>query len=152
MAPSASAKNIGPFVFMVLGFVIAGASLNYEIGTLSSMGPGYFPLALGIILVGVGALDLVRQRKATDGGESAEINIVSAVYIIGSVVAFAFLLETVGLYCAVIVCVAVSTRASRRISILQGLGIGLAAAVTCHLVFVEGLNLLVPLWPEFVGI
>jgi hypothetical protein len=151
MGLSISARYIGPIVFMTLGLIITGSSLEYEIGTLNSMGPGYFPLALGVILTGLGALDIARQRRAPHDDEKIEINITSAVHIIASVLAFAFLLESFGLYCAVIVCVVVSTRASRRISIVQGLGIGLVVALTCHLIFVEGLNLLVPLWPEFVG-
>jgi uncharacterized membrane protein len=144
-------RNIGPIVFIAVGLGIVGASLNYEIGSLSSMGPGYFPIILGIILAGFGALDIVRQRKALGDEATIEINVVSAAYIIASVLAFAFLLESFGLYSAVIACVVVSTRASRRVSLLRSLVIGLVAAITCHIVFVKGLNLLVPLWPEFVG-
>lgn len=41
-------------VFLAFGAAFAYASTQYDVGTLFHMGPGYFPLVLGIILAGFG--------------------------------------------------------------------------------------------------
>ena len=43
-------------IFVAFGLAFATTSLSYEIGTPLRMGPGYFPLALGGILVFLGLL------------------------------------------------------------------------------------------------
>ena len=39
--------------------VTAILSLEYKIGTAAEMGPGYFPLALGIVLTVIGLITLI---------------------------------------------------------------------------------------------
>ena len=41
---------LGGILFVVLGIAVAFQSVKYEVGTLHSMGPGFFPLALGLVL------------------------------------------------------------------------------------------------------
>ena len=43
-------------IFVAFGLAFAITSLSYELGTPLRMGPGYFPLALGGILVLLGLL------------------------------------------------------------------------------------------------
>jgi hypothetical protein len=43
-------------IFVVFGLAFAVTSLSYELGTPLRMGPGYFPLVLGGILVFLGLL------------------------------------------------------------------------------------------------
>lgn len=43
-------------LMLVIGIVTTYGSLGYRIGTLSRMGPGFFPLTLGIILILVALL------------------------------------------------------------------------------------------------
>jgi hypothetical protein len=44
--------------FVGFGLAFAVTATSYEIGTPLAMGPGYFPLVVGAILVGVGIWDL----------------------------------------------------------------------------------------------
>jgi hypothetical protein len=62
----------GGLLMLVLGIVVAVQGTSYSIGTLSRMGPGYFPVALGVILalcgiaIGVqGAMHSPRQNAAS---------------------------------------------------------------------------------------
>ncbi|HZT25968.1 MAG TPA: tripartite tricarboxylate transporter TctB family protein [Pseudolabrys sp.] len=43
-------------LMMLLGLITAHEGSNYPMGTLYQMGPGYFPIALGILLIFLGAL------------------------------------------------------------------------------------------------
>jgi len=44
---------------LIIGVAAALGSLNYSMGTLARMGPGYFPLLLGIVLALIGFLILI---------------------------------------------------------------------------------------------
>ena len=55
----------GGTLMMAIGGWAAWQAVHYHIGTLRAMGPGYFPLALGIILIATG---LYIAAKACFGG------------------------------------------------------------------------------------
>jgi len=60
-------------VFMVLiGIATAWASFNYSIGTLARMGPGYFPLILGVSLIVLAVLLIVTPDSAEEVQADAE--------------------------------------------------------------------------------
>jgi Tripartite tricarboxylate transporter TctB family len=42
-------------IFMAIGLAFAVTSGRYDIGSALQMGPGYYPLVLGVLLVGLGA-------------------------------------------------------------------------------------------------
>ncbi len=42
-------------MFMAMGIAFAWGATNYNVGVAARMGPGYFPLLLGVILVAIGA-------------------------------------------------------------------------------------------------
>lgn len=48
-------------LYIALGLAFAAAAaLHYPLGTTARMGPGYFPLLLGLLLAGIGAVMLLR--------------------------------------------------------------------------------------------
>ncbi len=53
-------------IFVALGGAFAYTASTYDVGTLRAMGPGYFPLALGLVLAALGvvimAIGLYRRR------------------------------------------------------------------------------------------
>lgn len=56
--------SAGLMLFIGIGTTIG--SLNYGIGTLARMGPGYFPLILGIVLILIGALIIATPLTEED--------------------------------------------------------------------------------------
>lgn len=46
----------GGGLILLLGLIVTHEGISYKVGTLSSMGPGFFPTALGVILVITGTL------------------------------------------------------------------------------------------------
>lgn len=51
---------IGIF-FITVGLLFCGISLTYKIGTLSNMGPGYYPLILSVALIVLGIVNILRE-------------------------------------------------------------------------------------------
>lgn len=43
-------------LMVLLGLIAANDGTHYPIGTLRQMGPGYFPIALGMLLIVLGML------------------------------------------------------------------------------------------------
>jgi hypothetical protein len=52
-------------MYMVIGLFFAGIATTYSLGTAAKMGPGYFPLALGILMFLLGLLVLVTSLRAS---------------------------------------------------------------------------------------
>ena len=48
-------------LFFTIGGIALGMSLRYSIGSLSRMGPGYFPAILSVVMVILSAIFLVRS-------------------------------------------------------------------------------------------
>src|SRR5690625_3974759 len=58
-----SQRHTGIAVMAIGGAAVAG-SYRMEMGSLSDMGPGYYPFLLGLILFAVGALIFINDFKA----------------------------------------------------------------------------------------
>ena len=56
-------------MFMVMGVVFATGAASYPIGEASHMGPGYFPLCLGIVLALLGGLITFKALVLESSGD-----------------------------------------------------------------------------------
>ncbi len=86
-------------MFIALGGFFALWAKNYPMGSAVRMGPAYFPTMLGWILAGLGLIVLVRSFFL-HGETVRKTNWRTLAFVIGSVFAFAFLLERGGLIVA----------------------------------------------------
>ncbi|HEX4366654.1 MAG TPA: tripartite tricarboxylate transporter TctB family protein, partial [Rhodopila sp.] len=67
-------RDSGGFVagllFLSIGLGAVGIASGYRVGSALHMGPGYFPVALGVLLVLVGVASVARALAVTvTGGE-----------------------------------------------------------------------------------
>ena len=62
---------LGGGLMLLLGLGAAFQASHYELGSLRHMGPGYFPLALGIILAGTGALIMLAGLRTAPAAVTA---------------------------------------------------------------------------------
>lgn len=117
-------------LFLAIGCVAVAMGMQYPIGTLSRMGPGFFPLALGAIIAILGLIFLVRALIAA-GTPLSGSNPVALVCVLGSVALFAGLLGTLGLAISSFVLVVAAYVAGPEMNWRQmlALGVGLAAFV-----------------------
>jgi hypothetical protein len=144
-------KLAGPKDFWIGLIYIGFGSLalyigwDYKFGTAGRMGPGYFPLVLAWMLVGLGFASLVRSVfvKGTQVGEIAWLPLA---LIVTAVVCFAFLLPRMGAVVALFALCVISAMASNEFKFEWKATLGLLGLIiVCVLVFVKGLGVPMPI-------
>lgn len=130
--------------FAVFGVVTALLSLQYKLGSAADMGPGFFPLALGIILAIVGLTILVRGFSGR--GEAVRSFSLRALALISlSLVAFAVLMLTAGLLVAIPALVFISLLASEHFTVLRASAVSAGLILFCYVLFVHVLGISLPM-------
>jgi Tripartite tricarboxylate transporter TctB family len=136
--------------FVVFGATTAILSTEYPIGTTSRMGPGYFPLALGILLALLGIIIVARAMTDESGGNVGRVDLWLALRLLVAVVAFGTLLNPLGLLATSFVTVLVAAWAGPEFKIIEGIVTGVVLSLASWLIFVFGLKQTIPVWPSFV--
>src|SRR5690606_26139494 len=101
----------GIVVLLISGYFAYGA-LDYRMGTVVRMGPGYVPFALGLIGMALGAAIVLTSLGRSEALEGFRWRIVLP--IVASIAAFAFLLPRTGLLPAAFFSVLLATLASPK--------------------------------------
>ncbi len=142
MSPAALRNTdvIGGVLTLGVAVGVLVASSQYGRGTLLRMGPGYFPMLLGTLLLALGAVLTVRGLRH-HGELIALPRLRPIVFIPAAVSLFALTLPVFGLAPAIVLLVVVSACASpvRRPITIALLAIGLTAFA--YVVFVRLLSL-----------
>lgn len=135
-------------LYVVFGALVAIGSASYDLGTAARMGPGYFPLVLGLLLIGIGVI--VAGSALGASGPRTELGhwpLGTVAVVLLSVVLFGLLLKPFGLLIAATVLILASARAHAawtwRTSIISAAILVPATAIT----FVGLLGLRIPLLP-----
>ncbi len=102
---------------MLIGLVVAVQAASYAVGDLFHMGPGFMPLALGIVLGGLGALIAATANLPKDFGLDGSVvgrpDWIGCLCIIAGPVLFIVLGTYGGLVPAIFGCVFVSALGDR---------------------------------------
>lgn len=146
-------------IFFVVGAAFAiiakgdpfGVFPGYPIGTASRMGPGYFPLVLACILAALGLI-IFFKSLATDGEPVEKFAVRALVFILAAVVAFGVLAKVLGIALSIVVLVMVSAFGGHEFKLKEVLITAIILSVSSVLIFVYGLKLPFPIWPEFLGL
>jgi putative tricarboxylic transport membrane protein len=138
------------FAFAVFGAATAILSTEYPLGTTSRMGPGYFPLALGILLAGLGVFLVARAMIYERGGDVGRIDLLLALRLLLAIAAFGALLDPLGLLATAFVAVLVAAWAGPEFKLIEGVVTGVVLSLASWLIFVVGLRQTIPVWPSFV--
>jgi hypothetical protein len=133
-------------LFMGIGIFAIVMGSKYSVGTAARMGPGYFPRALGILLLVLGVLITVRGLRVTGPGIPAW-KWKPTLMVLGSVVVFGLIVEKLGMALSTIVLIALASAASHEFRPKEALISGVLLAALAVGVFVIGLNLQLPIWP-----
>lgn len=108
----------GGALVMALGLGVTAVAHGYRLGTLRRMGPGYFPLLLGAILIVTGGLIALGGMRRAGPHAAAEtaaaIDWRGAAAVVAGLVAFAVLGRWGGLLPASFACVFLSALGDRR--------------------------------------
>jgi Tripartite tricarboxylate transporter TctB family len=143
----AATDIVAGLIFVVFGLAFAITSLSYEMGTPLRMGPGYFPLALGGILVFLGLLIAGKGFISSSGAEGRISGVPwrALLLIVLAVLFFGLTVRGLGLVPATAVTAMLAALASSRTGILAAVAIAAGLTVLCVIVFVLALQLRLPL-------
>lgn len=134
---AASKDFLGGLLVLVLGIGTAVQASSYDIGSLRRMGPGFFPLALGVILMVTGLLIIASSRTAgVDAGATPlRPEWRGWLCICAGIAAFVLLGRHGGLVPATFAIVFISALGDRANSLLAAASLACAMTLICVAVF-----------------
>jgi hypothetical protein len=138
-------------MFIAIGLAFAVAASDYTIGTALRMGPGYFPLVLGGLLVLLGVLTVVKGFVAPDEGELGPVPWRALALLLGAVVFFGYAVRGLGLLPTLFLTTFLAAFAGYRARLMRALVTATGLTVMCWLIFVEALQLRLPLLGTWIG-
>jgi len=131
-------------LLLLLGVAAAWyASENYRIGTVTRMGAGMVPMALGVMLSALGLVLVVGGwfRK----GVIPEVRVLTPICIFGSIAVFGLMIQPFGLLPAVMASTTVASLAEKEFRPLRILVSGVILSAVAWGIFVFGIGLSIPL-------
>ena len=132
-------------VFIAFGLFFALVSLTYEVGSPLNMGPGYFPLVLGGVLVLLGIVIVAKGFVAGEGDSIGTIPWRSAALIVAAVIFFGLTVRGLGMVPSLFITTILSAFAGLRTGVIPAVVIAAGLTILCVLIFFVGLQLRVPL-------
>ena len=138
-------------VFAGFGLAFAITSATYEVGSALRMGPGFFPLALGGVLVVLGIAIAVKGFVAGEGGEIGRVPWRSMALLLGAILFFGFTVRDLGLVPALFVAVLLAALAGRSARVIPAVVTAVSLTVLSVLIFVYALQLRLDLFGPLLG-
>ena len=149
-------------MFTAVGGAFAAISSTYTIGTGARMGPGYFPLVLGVLLAALGVLITARSYVVgpEDGDPVGQFAWRPLVFVIAANLAFGACLgglpsiglPPLGLVPGICLLTIVASLASDEFNLKETLVLSVILCVFSYGAFIKLLNLQFPVWPAFMGL
>ncbi|MEG0921480.1 MAG: tripartite tricarboxylate transporter TctB family protein [Comamonas sp.] len=147
-------------MYMTVGIAFAVGAKNYTIGTGARMGPGYFPMILGILLalIGAGVAFKGLTNGPKDGDPIGKWAWKQVFFILASNFAFGILLvgipswgiPAMGLIVAIYAMVFIASLAGNEFHAKSVFVLATVLAIGSYTAFVWALNLQFPVWPSFI--
>jgi hypothetical protein len=134
-------------LFMAVGALGLWLSRDYPVGTALRMGTGYVPRLLCWLLLALGAIVLLqglRRPVSVDGVAWRPLVLVTV-----SLVLFALTIERLGLVIAILLLVGAGALATRSLKPWETAAAALVLLALCWAIFILGLGLTIPVWPEW---
>jgi hypothetical protein len=132
-------------IFIVLGALFATGSLAYDIGSPLQMGPGYVPLALGLILIGLGLLVIAKGFIAGEGERIGWVDWRAIVLITAALLFFGITVRGLGVVGSLFGSSLLAALARSTTSIREALVIAGALTALSVVIFIVALQLRLPL-------
>jgi hypothetical protein len=148
-------------MFITVGGAFAWGATTYQIGDGARMGPGYFPLILGIMLALIGAIIAFKSLvvETVDGEKIGKWAWKPLVFILLANIMFGIMigglpsigLPAMGLVVGIYVLTLIACNAGDRFVLKEALLLATALSVLSYLAFIVLLKLQFPAWPAFLS-
>jgi len=133
-------------LFAAIGIAVLAIAGQYRLGTAARMGPAYFPMLLGGLLVFLG-LTLTVPALFKSGEPLQRLHWRPLLMVLLSIAVFGLALQYLGFAIAVAALVVVASFASPDLRPLETAGLAVFLAVFSIGLFVGLLGVPMPLWP-----
>lgn len=147
----ARARNAPKDLFAGLIFIAFGAGAfihahDYAVGSAVQMGPGYFPAAIGLVLVAIGVAAVVRGLTSKIADPITPHRLEPLLLIFAGILAFSLLIERAGLFVAAAALIGLACFRRIRTNPVEMLVVYVALTGFSALVFVVLLGAQLPLF------
>ena len=133
-------------LFIAFGGLAIAIGRGYPLGSAARMGPGYFPVLVGSLLLLVGIVVAARGLSAKAEGVG-RLAITPLVLVLGAVLLFAATIEKLGLAVAILGVLVIGYLANTRRRPVELIVLALVLAAASVLIFYYGLKLPFKVWP-----
>jgi hypothetical protein len=133
-------------IFIVFGAAAFVHAHDYAIGSVVQMGPGYFPAAIGLVLVAIGVAALARGLASKVADPITPHRLEPLFLIFAGILAFSLLIERAGLFVAAAALIGLACFRRIRTNPLEMLVVYVALTGFSALVFVVLLGVQLPLF------
>lgn len=147
-------------MFIGVGAAFAVGATTYNVGTGARMGPGYFPLMLGIVLAILGGVIMFDSLvvKTEDGDKIGKWAWRPIRYVLGANLAFGVLLgglpsihlPAMGMIAAIYALTIIASLAESGFKLKPVLILATILSIGSYLAFIVLLKLQIPVWPTFI--
>lgn len=148
-------------MFAVIGIAFAWGATTYNIGEGARMGPGYFPLVLGILLAALGAFIVFESLvvETEDGEKIGAWAWKPLFFIIAANLVFGVLLgglpsiglPAMGMIVGIIVLTFVAELAGDEFNLKEVVILSIVLCIGSYLAFIVLLKLQFQVWPTFIS-
>ncbi len=146
-------------MFMIVGAAFAWGATNYSLGSGARMGPGYFPMLLGVLLAVLGAIITFKSLvvETVGGDKIGKWAWKPLLFIIGANLVFgvclggipAIGLKPLGLIVGIYAVTFVASMAEAGWKVKNTAILATVLAVLSYLAFIKLLGLQFPVWPAY---
>ncbi len=147
-------------MFAVIGIAFAWGATTYNIGSGARMGPGYFPLMLGIVMAAIGFMIIFTSISVdtADGEKIGRWAWKQVVFILLANFAFGVLLgglpsfgiPAMGLIAAIYALTLISSLAGNEFNLEKVAILATVLAAGSYGAFILALKLQIQVWPTFI--
>jgi hypothetical protein len=148
-------------MFMCIGVAFAWGASAYTVGSGARMGPGYFPLALGVLLAFLGGIITFKALvvETMDGDKIGKFAWKPLFFIIAANLVFGamigglprFGLPPLGLIIGIYALTFIASFAGDEFKFKEVAILATILAAMSYLAFIKLLNLQFPVWPQVFG-
>jgi hypothetical protein len=132
-------------VIIALGLAFALGALDYEVGDPLRMGPGYMPLALGVIVIGLGIGIVIKGFLAGEALAIGAVDWRAIVLLTAALLFFGLTVRGLGVGLALLGATLLATLSRSRTPLIEVVAISVGLTVLSLVLFIFVLQLRLPL-------
>ena len=147
-------------MFAITGIAFAWGATTYNVGSGARMGPGYFPLMLGVVMSAIGLVIIFTALtvETSDGEKIGRWAWKQVVFILLANFAFGVLLgglpsiglPAMGLIVAIYALTLISSLAGNEFNLAKVIVLATVLAAGSYVAFILALKLQIQVWPTFI--